>query len=152
MRGKDEGIATPVHLKKRIFERTGIYRVQSAKRLIHDQDGRIMQNGGQKLNLLLIAFGKFFNLLFAINRDLETLQPLVEFTPGILFGEAMQARQKKQLLAYLHFGIKPALLRQIAPGVARHFTYIFAVPGNLARVGTEEVEDHTHRRSLARSV
>ena len=37
-----------------------------------------MQNGGQKLDFLLVALGEFFDLHVAILRDLKTLQPFIQ--------------------------------------------------------------------------
>ena len=45
-----------------------------------------MQDGGEKLYLLLVALGEFFDLPFAIGIDLEALKPFVQFLLGRLPG------------------------------------------------------------------
>ena len=43
-----------------------------------------MQDGRQKLHLLLIAFGEFFDLLLAIGADLKPFEPLSQLFLGSL--------------------------------------------------------------------
>jgi hypothetical protein len=67
-----------VHLFEGFFQDRRVDRVQAAEGLIHNQDQRIVQNGSQELDLLLIALGEFFDLLVAILCDLKALKPLVQ--------------------------------------------------------------------------
>ena len=74
-----------MHLQKRLFQDIRVDRVQATKRFIHNQNRWVMQDGRQKLHLLLIAFREFFDLLFAIGADLKTFELLSQlFLGGLL--------------------------------------------------------------------
>src|SRR5258706_2082321 len=147
--GEDDRLAASVYLQKGLLQHRRVDRVQPAKGLIHDQDRRVVQYGGHKLHFLLVAFGEFFDLLVAIGADLEPLQPLIQGALRVLFGETGEPGQEYQLLGDLHPGIESAFFWQIAEGATSDLAHRCAIPANLAGVGTEEVEDHAHRRGLA---
>ena len=104
MGGEDNGLAALAHLKKRLFQRRRVQRVQPTKGFIHNQERRVVQNGRKELHFLLIPFGEFLNLFVAIGGDLETLQPFIQRTPRILYSHPAEARQEKQLFLHLHPG------------------------------------------------
>ena len=111
-----------------------------------------MQNGGEKLHLLLVPLGEFLDLLFAIGSDRKTLKPLVQFFLGRLLRYAVQPCQEKQLFVHPHLRVESPLFWEITPVPARHLADISAIPGDATTIRTEDVQNHAHGPRFSRAV
>jgi len=111
-----------------------------------------MQNGGEKLDFLLIALGEGFDLRVAILGDLKALGPFVQVLASNSHPYPMQTRQEEQLFFYLYLWVQSPLFWQIAPVAARHFAYICAIPGDATTIRTKNVKNHAHGGGFSRTV
>jgi hypothetical protein len=113
MRGKQDCLALLLQVEQNVFEQGGINGIETEEWLVHDDEVRVMQQRGNKLNFLLHALGKLFHLLFNPGIDLQPLAPLHRFLPRRAGGKTMQLAQKNELINDLHFFIKPALFGKV---------------------------------------
>ena len=102
MGGEDDGGALVPQLQHDVLDRNRIQRIEAGERLIQDDEGRTVKNGGYELHLLLHAFGEVENLLFRPRRKLQSLQPLAGPAVGLGLWNSLQGGEKDQDLAHLH--------------------------------------------------
>src|SRR5579859_939158 len=76
MGGKQNGLALLLQIEQDVFQQRGIDRIETEERLVHDDEVGIVQQRGDKLDLLLHALGKLFHFLLHPGVDLQPLAPL----------------------------------------------------------------------------
>src|SRR5215472_15857415 len=61
VRRKQDSFSLSFQVEQDILQQQGVDRIETTERFIHDDEIRIVQQGSDKLNLLLHAFGKLFH-------------------------------------------------------------------------------------------
>ena len=102
MSREKNGAALFIQFEQHIFEECGVYRIEPSEGFVHDEKLRFMQQGGDKLHLLLHSFGEFFGLFVDPCSDLHALAPLLSAGSGVSRCESAQLAEQHQLLTDLH--------------------------------------------------
>ena len=126
--------------------------VQAGKRLVEDEQLRLMQQGGGKLYALLISVGEFLDLRARTIVEAEPLKPPGRCCARRTVVQPVQSAEVCELLAYRHSRVEPTLLRHVSEPKPLGQPDRLPVPENLAGVGPNESEDGTHRSRLPGSV
>ena len=91
-------------------------RVEARERLVHEQDLGVVQDGGDELDLLLVALRQLLGAAVGVVRGAEAAQPVQRAAPGAVGRDAVQAGEEQELLEDPHPRVQAALLGQVAPG------------------------------------
>src|SRR4051812_26283321 len=98
-----------------------------------------MDQGRRELDPLLVAERE---LLDAVASALGEPEPL---DPAVRVAHPMQRGEIRELVAYAHLRIQPALLGHVAEAPAHVEIDWLAAPGHLPGVGLEHAHDDPHR-------
>ena len=149
VRREDDGAAAVAELEERLAQEHHVDGVEAGERLVHQQDLRVVEHGGDELDLLLVALGQLLGAALREVFGAEPAQPAERVAPGPVRRDALEAREEHELVQHLHPRVEPALLGEIAPGRARQQLALGAPPRDPAGVGLEDAERDPHRRRLA---
>ena len=152
VRAEDERLAPVAHLEERLLEQLDVHRVEAAERLVHDQDGGVVKDRGDELDLLLIALGELLDLPVAVLGHAEPLEPILHLGGRRALRHAVQRGEEAQHIDHLHAHVEAALLREVAPRAARQAVVRATLPGDAPRIGAQDVEDDAHAGGLARAI
>src|SRR5690606_20888714 len=126
--------------------------IETAERLVEDQEVGLVQGRGDELRLLQHAFRKLLAALALDAFEADALEaaadPLRE--PGA--AHALQPRDVGDELADPHLAVHAALFRQVADPVLRVERGGAPEHGHAARIREEDRHDHPDRRRLTRAV
>jgi hypothetical protein len=149
---EDERLAVIPELEERLTKQRDIDRVEPRERLVHEQHRRIVEDGGNQLDLLLIALRELIGPPIGELRDPEPGQPVATFAPRAIGWHAVQRGEVDELVEHVHPRVEPALFGQVAPGGSRQRTAVLALPRHRPAIGLEDSEHDPHRRRLAGAV
>ena len=107
------------HLGERLLEQRDVHRVEPDERLVHDHDRRLVEDRGDQLDLLLVALRELLGPALLVVGDAEAGEPLPCARGRDVARDAVQRREEHELVEHLEARIQPALLRQVAPRLAR---------------------------------
>ena len=93
VRGKHNDFPLVAERFHRIFEQFHIYRIKAAERFVQNEDLRVVNDGGDKLDFLLIALRQFLDFLAVIFGNTESLQPILQAAVGFFAAHAFQLSQ-----------------------------------------------------------
>ena len=115
MRAEDHRRALRLKIDNGIPDDVGVDRVKAGEGLIQQHQSRPGDNRGDKLYLLAHPLAERFHLLVGPAGQVQTFQPLVDFTPGMI--QPFQFSEELQHLPHFHSFIETAVLRHITDQV-----------------------------------
>ena len=127
-------------------------RVESAERLVQDEQLRVVHERGSELHSLLVAERERVELVVDAVTEAEPLEPSGGGRHRRRLRCAAQTGEVGELLDDLHPRIQAALLRQVAEPLAHIAVDRSAVPADGAGVGLGDPEDAPQRGGLAGAV
>ena len=136
---EDDGFPAIAQEPEGVFHLRGIDGIETTEGFIEHENVGIVEDRGQKLDLLLISFAQRFDLLESVFFNIESFEPLIERSLSIRFRGAIELRKKKQVILNRHSWIKPALFRQIPESLAR----------NLGADDQDDAADDADRATMA---
>ena len=111
--GEHYGVALVTQRQDFLFQQFGVQRVETAERLVKNEQGRTVEHGDDKLHLLLHALGEFLQLFVPPGHDVELLKPVGQPLLGFAVRKALELGQIERLVAHLHLFVEAALLGQV---------------------------------------
>ena len=152
MRGEDQCPALVAQLEEGLAEQRHVHRIETRKRLVHQEHLRIVEDCRDQLDLLLIAFRQLLRPPAGQLGNAEPGQPMERLATRPLGREAVERREIGELVDDDHPRIEAALLGQVAPRRAGKDAAVDSLPRHRSAIGLEDAEDDPHRRRLARAV
>ena len=134
------------------FEDVGIDRVEAAEGFVEDEELGVVEHGDDELDLLLHAFGEFFDGAVPPAGNVETFEPLAKVLLGSGLVEAFEAGEVDGLLAHTHFFVETALFGEVADMQDIVVGHGVTVEEDGAAVGGDNAVDDADERCLAGSV
>src|SRR6266404_4336723 len=150
--GKQNRLALLLQVQQDIFQQSRVDGIQTAERLVHDDEIRIVQQRCGKLYLLLHAFGKLFYFLFEPAGDLKPFTPGERLLPRGSRGQAMKLPQKNELVQHFHLFVQPALFGKITNTVQGLAVEKPAENVDRTRVRRRDADHHAYGAGLACAV
>ena len=149
---EQHGGPAAVELEDDLLEHVLIERVETAERLVEDEQLRLVQNGRHELDLLLHPLGEVLDLAFAPGREPQPVEPLERALPPEGPRDTADLREEHEQLEHPHLAIDTALLREIAHPAARLVDGVAPEQLNPPLVGDQDAHHHADRGGLPRSV
>src|SRR6478609_4397125 len=141
--GEDDRLPGPAELEDGVLEDLRVDRVESAERLVEDQEIRLVEQGTDELDLLLHPLGEVLDLVLGPVAQPHLAQPPEGAMPRVRAGEAAHLPEEDEGVEDQHPRIEAALFRQEADArreVAR--ATLVTEEGDRALVGDQDIEDH----------
>ncbi len=136
-----------------VLDQVGIDGVQSAERLIQDDQVRVVQYRGYKLEFLAHALRQVFHFLVPPGFHLQFDEPFLDPGHGGLPGKSLELCQVHRLFADFHFLVQAAFFRHVPDtGNVRLRVKGAPVEQDLSFVGVENPGDHPQECRFARTV
>src|SRR4030095_3610062 len=131
---------------------TNIDRVEPGERLVKNEDLGLSCHGGDKLDLLLITFRQFLDLVVFDVEHVQALQPMERTRPRLVMTHTFQLHEV--LYDILNFlpRVESALFWQIANASLVLFLEATSKDLNMARIRTKNVHDQAQQRRLSGTV
>ena len=152
VRGEENRRAALVLLVDERAERPGADRIQAAERLVEDQQIRLVDDGGQKLHLLLHALRELLAALPLAVAEADAFEAAPDAARQIGFADALEPAQVGEERADAHLPVDAALLGQVADPVLGVERGRVAEHRQLARVREDDRHHHPDRGRLAGAV
>ena len=111
-----------------------------------------MEDGGDQLDLLLVALAELLGLALGEVGDAQAMEPGQGVPARDVTRDPVERGEEDELIEDDHARIQPALLRQVAPCRARQLTGVRASPHDPTAVCRQDAEGDPHRRRLPGSV
>src|SRR5699024_10074070 len=144
--------AVVFHVFTRFFQHLPIDGIESAERLITDYQFRLMDDRSDQLNLLLIPFGYFLNLLLLVFRGFKLLQPKIKLLVDIRFLHAYQLRQILDQFIDLKLRVQTPFFRQITDFISHDVVDFLVIICNISCSRCEQTEKHSESGRLSCAV
>ena len=142
-------------LRQNVTETHPLHRVKSRRRLVENDDLRVVHQGIGNADALNHAAGEFLHLLA---RYVAQAYPFEQLLAAFLCDSGINAVERRHIGEELHGGIV-AVIAEFLRQVADQFTVtavergdIFPVPENFSAVGVKQRDDHFNERGLSRAV
>src|SRR5260370_37892996 len=114
MARKQDAAPLVLQIDQDVLEHVGVEWIESRKRLIHDEQLRLVQYRRDELDLLLHPLGQRLDLLSDPFVRVETLSPLMRSCRRVACGELFELAEEDEIFHRRHSSIQAALLWQIA--------------------------------------
>ena len=151
MRGEDDGPSGIMQVADQAVDEASVDWIQSAERLIKNNEFGIMNDAGNELHLLLLSLGQFLAALFTGVRQLHAFQPGVDASVQASSWQTLEGCHELEKLHHAHASIESALFRQVADAIlgsdgvrAQHL--------HRALIGMDDRHDHPDGGALASAV
>jgi hypothetical protein len=151
--GEHHGSPRAGDLDDHVFHYLTVDRIQSAERLVEDDELRLVQQGPDELDFLLHAFGQVLYLLQGPVLEPQPLQPLVGLGDRRSPVDPLGFSQERQLVDQLHLLVQTALLGEKPDSGGIVAAGPFSLEENdFAFVRDQDVHDHAERGCLTGTV
>src|SRR5512142_1833605 len=150
--GEDDRLPLLLELGKDILEHQLVDRVKPGKGLVENDKGRIVENGDDELDLLLVPLGELLHPPVVGVEKIEALEPGIGAALRLGGVDAAQARKVEDGRQEPVLAVEAALLRQVADEVAHRRAERRPVEEHLAPVSLDDVENNPDGGRLAGSV
>ena len=149
--GEEDDFALLNLLLDHILQQPGIHWVQSGEGFIQHNDVRIVGQGRDELDFLLVAFGEGVQPLVFVLFHAQPLQPAANRHGGLPALHPFELRKVHQLLPDGLFGVQAPLFGQVAQG---HLTVVdgCSVQKDLSTVGRKHIHENADGSGFARTV
>ena len=135
-----------------VLEQIGIDRIETAERLVENQQFGLVQHRDDELYLLGHPLAQFLDLLVPPAGNAELLEPPLQPERGLALGKPLELGEIERLFADLHLLIQPPFLGQIADAADVLRRETAAAEQNAAFVRSRDAVDDTDQRRLAGAV
>ncbi len=141
-----------LHLQHDILQEFGVHRIQTAERLIQDDQLRLMDDRHDELQLLLHSSGKLLDLFGLPLRQVELFQPVINFPPCSTASQTLQFCQEQEELSDFHLGVKPPVLGKVSHFFLDSFVHFMFEDLDRAFIRNDDVHHHPDGRRFSRTV
>ena len=148
MSAQHHRLALCLQLADQPLDQLHVDRVQPLEGFIQDEEFRIVDQAGHKLELLLHPPAEVFHLVAGPIGQFHSLQPVESALAGGGARSALEFSQVDKHIEHLEVRVQPSFLRQVAdavPGDSRRL----AQHGHAAGVGLEDVHHHADAGGLS---
>ena len=127
-------------------------RIESRKRLVQDQQLRLVQKGYRQLGTLLVSVRELLDLRTRAPGETEPLEPMGRGGARCTGFQPVETSEVLELLADLHPRIEAALLRHVPEAQPLGNADRLPLPEHVAGVELDDPDDRAHRRCLPGAV
>src|SRR5262245_16082075 len=113
MSRENDGPAAQLESENYFFQEADTDRIQPGERFVKNQHLRVMEDGGDKLDLLPHAFRQFDGGHFFGPGQFKPRQPFIDLPDSLAFCQPFQTTEKNKLISNSSLGIKTSILRHV---------------------------------------
>ncbi len=147
--GKQDRAVVAAQLQDDVAQEVGVDGVEAAEGLVENEEGRVVQQRRNELNLLLHALRQLLRRHVGPVGGVETVEPVVGPVGGCGPRETLERAEIDKLLLHPEALVEARLLRQVAHPLLAPGPDGAPVVANRAGVGHGNVGDHPDRRGFA---
>src|SRR5690606_34504890 len=154
VRAQEDELLSP-KVSNELADLDDLMRIETARRLVHDDDGRVVDEGLGETDALLVSLREKSDVLLEHAANADEIDDAVDRGAHLRLRDLARARHEPQVVPHLHVGIERRRLGEITDALLhpeRILEDVLAGDHDVARVGDDVASEDLERRRLAGAV